>query len=329
MHRRRPPVRLDHLGLRNLHTWLGSHDPLRLTVRAVGADGERLRERKLREFLTAEVKLADNELYVLAEGSWFAVDVETANQLRRDLAEIRELRRDWMPPWWANHHEDTYNEEVAERSGWRLLDKKNFRGVVRNRDLIEVRDLLTPEMDLVCVKRLRNAAGISHLFAQGAVSATLYRADRDYREHVERLFREWWTSMRPPATPRVVYAIAFDGSGSVLERLPFFSRIDLRNQAKVVRAAGFRVALCPIRITRLRHRWRRLSRPCNAELRSRSRRDKGSCSASSEAQLKSARRAPQRHSALAQPFRLSSSRATERRCTSSGPSAIRSARAQA
>lgn len=252
LRRRRSPIRLDRLGLRNLHAWMGSRDPLRLTVRAVGTDGERLRERKLREFLTAEVKLAENEIHVLAEGSWFAVDGETANQRRRDVAEIRELPRGRMPPWWTNHQEGTYNEEVAEQSGWRLLDKKNFQGVVRNRDLVEICDLLTPAMYLVCGKRLRNATGISHLFAQGAVSATLYWSDRDYREHIERLFRERWSALRPPETPRVVYAMGFDGSGSVRGRLPFFSRIDLRNQAKVVRAAGFRVALCQIRITQLR-----------------------------------------------------------------------------
>ena len=168
-------------------------------------------------------------------------------ELDRELAAIPELlsERLDMPMWVRADSEGDYNATTAEIRGWQLMDKELFYGDDPRRDRIEICDLLTERMDMVCVKKLRGGASFSHLFSQGSVSATLYRIDAAYRERVHRELHTRWPAA-PVRKPTIVYAIGVAWDGPLRTTLPLFSRVNLRNHAKTIRRADLDVALVRI-----------------------------------------------------------------------------------
>ncbi len=244
---------LDRLGLRGALREVD--DPLSLVVDALDGEGHRIgRSRPLREHLGGEIEV-DGTCFVLAEGNWFRADAERLAELDRDLARIPELdaRRLDMPRWFRGDDEEAYNRFAARERGWCLLDRKLFLGPDRRRDRLEICDLLTPQLDLICVKRLTSAGGLSHLFGQGSVSALAYRADPAYRDTVHEAFCARWPDapMRPPT---IVCAIGTDRDGPLRRTLPLFSRINLRGHAATVRQAGVGVAVTRVVSTSFRQR---------------------------------------------------------------------------
>jgi uncharacterized protein (TIGR04141 family) len=223
-------------------------DPLALRVATVHPEGHRLGTRPLRSFLTAEIE----ERFVLAEGHWLRIDPGYLTELERRLDQIIEIDSDelGLEPWWHRHDEGAYNEWAAREPGFLLMDKDPFRGLHKGRDQVEVCDLATSTLDLICVKRQRSASGLSHLFSQGGVSATLYRASEEYRRLVHQRVRDKWPTALL-GQPRMVYAIGSARTGRLRETLPFFSRVNLCNQVKVVRDQRMDVVITRIPITTL------------------------------------------------------------------------------
>jgi uncharacterized protein (TIGR04141 family) len=245
---------LDRLGIRTAVRQ--ANDPLRLRVQGRDAEGHAVGpSRSLREFLAAEISLGREGDYVLADGRWFRLDAERSAWLERALAAVTELGPEHieMPVWYVHDGERRYNIDAARTRSWLLLDRETFLGPDRRRDRIEVCDLLTSAGDLICVKRLRTAGGLSHLFSQGSVSATLYRFDRDYRNHVHELYRHRWPG-RELGRPTIVYAIGTDRRGPVTRTIPFFSRVNLTRHVATIAAADLGVAITRIPVTQFRQR---------------------------------------------------------------------------
>lgn len=247
--RRRDPTDLDILRVRSaVHRH--PRDPLTLRIRVIDGDGHVLGTRPLRDYISAEIDLAEDDHYVLAAGRWFHIDADRLKWLERRLGNIPEMDITQLdlPQWWTKDNEESYNRKSAEQRDWVLLDRKNFLGTVRHRDKVEICDLLTEDMHLVCVKRLRDAMSLSHLFAQGSVSATLYHRHAAYRKVVHGYFRNHWSD-RKRSTPTVVYAIGTDRRGPLTQTLPFFSRLNLCNHVAIIRDCGLRVAIARIDLT--------------------------------------------------------------------------------
>ena len=87
-------------------------------------------------------------------GGGSCVDPARLAELDRELAAIPELlsERLDMPMWVRADSEGDYNATTAEIRGWQLMDKELFYGDDPRRDRIEICDLLTERMDMVCVK---------------------------------------------------------------------------------------------------------------------------------------------------------------------------------
>lgn len=247
--RRRDPTDLDILRVRSA-VYRHPRNPLALRIRAIDGDGNVLGTRPLRDYISAEIDLAEDDHYVLAAGRWFHIDADRLKWLERRLGAILEMDITQLdlPQWWTKDDEESYNRQTAEQRGWVLLDRKNFLGAVRHRDKVEICDLMTEAMYLVCVKRLRDAMSLSHLFAQGSVSATLYRRHAAYRKIVRGYFRNRWSD-RKYSMPTVVYAIGTDRRGPLTQTLPFFSRLNLCNHVTIIRDCGLRVAIARIDLT--------------------------------------------------------------------------------
>ncbi|MGI5125993.1 DUF6119 family protein [Pseudonocardia sp. CA-107938] len=238
---------LDVLGVRHTVRDVGAQ-ALQRQVETIDADGHPIgQRRRLREFLAAQLVDDHGDTFVLADGRWFAVSDDYLQRLDRQLGRIPawSWNRLDMPDWDPQHSEQTYNALTARDRRWLHMDRRNFEGVVRQRDRVEVADLITPRSDFLCVKKMRGAGDMSHLFSQGSVSATLYADHRDYRVFVDRRFVERWPGRRP-ASPTIVYAIGLDRLRPLPRGLPFFSRVNICNHARTIRGTELDVAVAPI-----------------------------------------------------------------------------------
>ncbi|SHL16037.1 sporadically distributed protein, TIGR04141 family [Pseudonocardia thermophila] len=90
---------------------------------------------------------------------------------------------------------------------------------------------------------------MSHLFAQGSVSARLYTGDAAYRRYADEQVERRWPGLGGKS-PRIVHAIGVRRRRRVPDEIPFFSRVHLREKVEVIRQTyGLDVALTAIPLT--------------------------------------------------------------------------------
>ncbi len=154
--------------------------------------------------------------------------------------------------------EGDYNDLAANSNttDYRLMDRHNV--VITGRTSpIEVCDILTLQRQLICVKRKFSSATLSHLFSQGETAGTLLVDSAEFRKAVREKLQE-----EPPAFAKlfddqtfraadfeIVHAIIADWQGDKLvDRLPFFSKVNLVNRLRHLRRIGYSVTYAPIGI---------------------------------------------------------------------------------
>lgn len=249
-----PRDTLEEMTLAALYAFLDEHgeitDPYHaLRVIALDDQGEaRSKAFPLKDYIVAEVE-RDQDTYVLTAGKWFRVNRNYAQGIRTQIAHLRDLTDDLaLPPMRPAEAEGTYNQRVAHEKGWRHLDRQLFTGTGSERhQKIEVADILAPEHQFLCVKKMHSSAGLSHLFAQGAVSADLLRHEPRYRERAAQLGGNLvMDAIFNDPRPTFVFCIATERPGLVSESMFFFSAINLARQAKVIRRQHAEVALARI-----------------------------------------------------------------------------------
>lgn len=229
---------------------------------AVDEDGADIRKWSAWDCLFGDLSF-EGETYVLDDGDFYLVAQEFLASLDTEVEAIDEWSTELIP-WPKLDHEDSYNEAVVmSSSDFLLLDRRTVR-VSAHTSQIEVCDVLTSDRSLVHVKRKRDgSASLSHLFAQGLVSAELAVSSPEFRSAASTRIQEAEQN-RAQATGdesflgrfgvfdgdavaasslEVVYAIGADWSAGGLETLPFFSKITLRNTIDELTGRGFRVAV--------------------------------------------------------------------------------------
>ncbi|WP_164011942.1 DUF6119 family protein [Pyxidicoccus trucidator] len=198
------------------------------------------------ELLVCELDDGQDTFIHLAR-SWFRADRDHVAKVREDLSRLTDMTLLLNLPPVGAEAEGTYNQAVATQRSWLNLDKKNFQ-IKHSRDKVEICDLVTPQKHLICVKKMKDSATLSHLFAQASVSATLLRQNPEYRQHFERLLKQKWPKLVLDQGPRptFVYAILTDKPGPLHQSLFFFSALNLLDHARRVQTAGFEVAVCRV-----------------------------------------------------------------------------------
>jgi uncharacterized protein (TIGR04141 family) len=234
---------IEEMTLAALYEFLDEHNEIvdpyyGLKVIALDDQGvESSRAYPLKDYIVAEVE-REEDTYVLTAGKWFRVNRNYAQGVREQVANLLDLTDVLaLPPMRAAESEGEYNERVAQERGWRHLDKRLFTGTGSERNQkIEVADMLAPEHRFLCVKKMQSSAGLSHLFAQGAVSADLLRHEPRYQERAAQL---GGNLVADPAfnnpRPTFVFCIATERPGRLSENLFLFSAINLARQAKLIK----------------------------------------------------------------------------------------------
>jgi uncharacterized protein (TIGR04141 family) len=227
---------------------LGPEQLRRRAVYCVDLDGRHARDKwSVYQCLYAEIRHQGN-VYLLTGGGWYRVAPGFVARVDGDVAQIPATV---VPlPDYEHSSEVEYNRAVrrANRRELALMDRKNIPyGGGSSR--IEFCDLYTRSRVMIHVKRYAGSSVLSHLFAQGVVSGTLFLQDADFRKAVNRQLPETHRVQRPDRRPPArSYEVAF----AIISRsprelqLPFFSKVNLRTAHQTLTGLGYRVTLTKI-----------------------------------------------------------------------------------
>jgi len=196
--------------------------------------------------LYAEIKNDDHQ-FILRNGIWYKVDDNFSKKIDDYLTTITTYQH--QLPIYNHDREEEYNEEVVKKDpSFVLMDKKTIK-TGGSYDKLEFCDLIKDGTDLIHVKYYRSSNTLSHLFAQGHVSAETFIKDVDFRKLLNPKLPDTIKLKDPNPRPdpnsyRIVYAIAT--SKKIPLELPFFSKITLKNSTRTLRALDFNVEISAI-----------------------------------------------------------------------------------
>jgi uncharacterized protein (TIGR04141 family) len=204
----------------------------------------------------------DGRTFLLEGGSFYEIELDYLNELNRDVdalpdtgtalpPSVRELKNGKL----TEIEEGVYNEQAANSSPDHFLLDKATVTIPGKTSPIEVCDVLTTTRQLVHVKRKFSSSALSHLFGQGYVSSELLVDSQQYRAAIrDRIgaahpaFQNLFPDARiVPVDWEVVYGIVGTWDGAPpSQKLPFFSKINLRHNTRRLRRIGFNVTVARI-----------------------------------------------------------------------------------
>lgn len=193
--------------------------------------------------------------YVLEEGDFYSIEDSYLEALNRfiDALSAPDIS---MPAAMKTQREGEYNKLAADSSDdFLLLDLQTVR-IPDVTTPIEICDILTKDLHLIHVKRHLGSRDLSHLFAQGRVSATLLQDSTEFRqaakEKIDSLIEDSTFDVLANKSIttsdwKIVYAVIADWKErSLSEALPFFSKVNLRGSVGDLTSRGFQVMFLPM-----------------------------------------------------------------------------------
>lgn len=190
--------------------------------------------------------------YALMDGKWYEIEANFATRTLAAAAALHVPGSFLMPAPIAGS-EGAYNDSIgATNSAYAVLDRKN----IRTDDMasaIECCDLFSDQREFIHVKKRTSSATLSHLFAQGSVSAELFMSSDAFREKVRdqlsAVQKVDHATLIPIARPdpaqfKVIYAIIapHDNQGNP-PSLPFFSSVNLVQHHQRLQRLGLKACL--------------------------------------------------------------------------------------
>lgn len=200
--------------------------------------------------IIAEIEY-NKELYLLADGEWFALDKDFVAKVNKAMSKIPVLKPGW-PAWKPGEAEGKYNKRVQKLlKGSTLLDAKNI-SYGGGRSKIEAADLLTKTRILCHAKRMdQGNQSLSHLFAQGAVASTAISQSHEFRKKVVQhvkpenaaLATELGKLKFDPKGWTVAYVLLGADPEKPTDSLPFFAKVNLKKHIERLLAMQYKVGI--------------------------------------------------------------------------------------
>lgn len=198
---------------------------------------------------------------ILFGGTWYEVDKSFMGQIEAILTSISTSKLPFPKVYFWNdgvkdkiESEGDYNERACLANGYYLLDKKLIKSS-RTTTPIEFCDLATLDRKLIHVKHRKcQSAGLSHLFAQGAVSAEVLLGDREFRKKARSKLKAVdpvLANLVPlnkvkSSDFEIVFLVLDDSAADVKAALPFFSKVNLARTFEGLSQRGFAVSICGV-----------------------------------------------------------------------------------
>ena len=182
--------------------------------------------------------------FFLNNGDWFIIESSYYSNITNKIDSIEIFRNPVIPSCEIKWSEGEFNEKFVESDPdrFKLFDKKNFHSPNYGHSRIEPADIITIEKQFIHVKKGGSSANLSHLFAQGVVSAQLYKNETLFIDKINELFEEGYFNSDDKI--EVIYGIIdkrYDKKAS--EILPFFSMINLSQHYDVLSSMGIKCQL--------------------------------------------------------------------------------------
>lgn len=217
-------------------------DDLKLIPITAWGENDVLHKWNLYSCLNAEIDLKGKK-YFLSNAKWYEIDQNFVNLVNREFDKI-EFSTIALPDY-DHEDENAYNIHAAETLDALCLDAQNipYGG---GHSKIEFCDILTKDKNMIHVKKYGGSAVLSHLFAQGSVSAQLLLMDSEFRKKVitklEPGYKRVISKERPdPRDYTVNYVIV--SSNPETFSIPFFSKVTLKNCKSTLEGFGYKVRL--------------------------------------------------------------------------------------
>ena len=186
----------------------------------------------------------ENEKFFINNGDWFKIESTYYTDIKNKIDRIEKFNDPAIPSCAENWNEGEFNEKFSESAPdrFKLFDKKNFHLPDYGHSRIEPADIITIEKQFIHVKKGGSSANLSHLFAQGVVSAQLYKNEILFINEINKLSEEGY--FKPDDEIEVIYGVIdkrFTKKAS--EILPFFSMVNLSQHYDNLSNMGVRCRL--------------------------------------------------------------------------------------
>ncbi|MGH3319258.1 MAG: TIGR04141 family sporadically distributed protein [Streptosporangiaceae bacterium] len=206
------------------------------------------------KWLEANLSRGSSRFFLL-DGEWYEIGAEYVRAMRDEIVGLFGVGPSLDLPTWdmrRDRYEEDYNAFVpGARPAFVCLDRKKVRNPLGRTSGVEICDLLGPDDELIHVKRAERSAPLSHLFAQGLVSAqTLINSSDARARFVDRVRDEGKGRVVPPdfVPKKVVFAILLKGGEQLTPDTLFpFSQATLAQTARILRSYQIAVEVMGIR----------------------------------------------------------------------------------
>ncbi len=195
----------------------------------------------------------EEENYIFCSGSWYKVNTsffELVNNYIKNKIPISNLN---LPDCKKGKTEGDYNKELANSNDDFCLFDCKLQAVEGGPKHIEACDIFTKQKQFIHVKNRGQSAQLSHLFAQGRVSAECFISDETFRKNVanraKTKFGDYpFNSTEKPSSNEyeVVYAIIDNSNRELNDALPFFSKVNLMMTTQELDRMHFKYSVCLI-----------------------------------------------------------------------------------
>ncbi|HGE8239745.1 TIGR04141 family sporadically distributed protein [Aeromonas veronii] len=206
-----------------------------------------------------------DKTYILFAGLWYEIDNSFVARVDSTLGKINVSSLAFPRVYvWDEvkdgktkskiESEGDYNERASTSHSYHLLDKKLIKSN-RTTTPIELCDLMTDNKQFIHVKhRKGGSAGLSHLFAQGSVSAEILLGDKEFRKKARTVLKRVSSGLQDSVPldsfksdgVEVVFLILGEDSASLKSNLPFFSKVNLSKAFENLSQRGFEVSIAGV-----------------------------------------------------------------------------------
>lgn len=203
------------------------------------------------------------EQYILNGGRWYKIQSDFYNKVEDYFLGIKK-RHTEMPAYFDNS-ETEYLNRISDQENYVLLDQKWIR-TQGSKDNFEFCDLITPNNEIIHVKKYGSSSIFSHLFSQATVSAEHFQNDASIVSQVNRHLngecnckikcKESYVTLKKQKEESYIITFAVIDPkvrNKNIHRkddihMPFFSKVNLRYQATNLINKGFSVNLTKISV---------------------------------------------------------------------------------
>lgn len=180
----------------------------------------------------------DETKYLLSHGEWFKINQDYYESITERINDIEIEEEIEFINYDENravdfsdgkYGEGRYNNDLANTNdNYFLMDQRNFQAAIPGNNPIEPCDIFTKDKELIHVKRYNGSSSLSHLLAQGIVSANLL-TNTEFRNHINNIANEdLITDNDSLSAFKVVFAVVHKDSEKTAHNMfPFFTMVNL------------------------------------------------------------------------------------------------------